>query len=331
MIHFAEPLQLLWLAPWALLVGVFLWSEKDKRRLLRRFAALPMLRSLAAEYRPARAYTAIALTSLALLALILALARPQWGLKLEKVEREGLDIVFAVDLSRSMYARDYAPDRLSVAKRELAELVRQLEGNRLGLVGFAGNALTFCPLTLDSGATRAFLEQMSQNVMPIQGTAVGEAVRESLKLFRGGESQSRVIVLMTDGEDQGSDPLGAAEEAKKEGVAIYTLGIGKPEGEAIPEYDAHGNEVGVVQNEGEAVRSKLDEKTLQEMSELTGGRYYHVDEGGEAIQTLLKDLSQVEKKRLESQISQRFIDRYQWFAGAGLALMLLASLLGRPR
>ncbi|MEW6282692.1 MAG: VWA domain-containing protein [Candidatus Eremiobacterota bacterium] len=329
---FAYPHQLLWLLPWAALTLLMVLRERGKVGLLRQFARLPMLRQLASEYSPGRAFLSLSLLSLSLLCLVISLARPQWGVRLEKVEREGLDIVFAVDVSRSMNARDYAPDRLSVATRELSELVKGLEGNRMGLVGFAGTALTFCPLTLDEGATRMFLEQMTQNVIPIQGTALGEAIRESLKLYRGGESSSRVLILLTDGEDHDSDPLGAAQEAAKEGVAIYTLGIGEPEGVTLPEYDLNGNEAGTVLDEaGRPVTSKLDEETLRQIADLTGGSYLHVDEGGQATQTLLRELNQLEKKRLESRLAQRRIDRYQIFAGLGLALLFASRLLRRKR
>lgn len=321
--RFAEPQQLAWLALWAALVGLFVWREGRKRGLLRQFASHPMLARLASDYSPARAYTRLFLLTLAGTLLILALARPQWGLKLEKVERHGLEVVVAMDLSRSMNATDYQPDRLSVAKRELSVLMKELAGNKLGLVGFAGSALTFCPLTMDEGATGLFLEQMSENMMPVPGTAVGDAVRESLKLFSREHQGARVIILLTDGEDQGSDPLGAAREAAKEGVEIYALGLGNPEGAVL---------TGVASESGAPVVSKLDEKTLQGMAEATGGKYFRLDEGGNGTQELLAALSQVEKKRIDSQMSRRYTERFQIFLGMGLALLLGEQMLrGRRR
>ncbi|MCE7870480.1 VWA domain-containing protein [bacterium CPR1] len=321
--RFAEPQQLAWLALWAVLVGLFVWRESRKRGLLRRFAAHPMLARLACDDSPARAFTRLFLLSLAGALLIVALARPQWGLKLEKVERHGLEVVIAMDLSRSMNATDYQPDRLAVAKRELSVLMKELAGNKLGLVGFAGSALTFCPLTMDEGATGLFLEQMSENMMPVPGTAVGDAVRESLKLFSREHQGARVIILLTDGEDQGSDPLGAAREAAREGVEIYALGLGNPEGAVL---------TGVTSESGAPVVSKLDEKTLQGMAEATGGKYFRLDEGGNGTQDLLVALSQVEKKRIDSQMSRRYTERFQIFLGMGLALLLGEQMLrGRRR
>lgn len=321
--RFADPQQLLWLLPWALLTGVFIWREARKRGLLQRFASHPMLARLASDYSPTRAALRLVLLGLAGIALILALARPQWGLKLEKVEQQGLEVVIAVDLSKSMNATDYAPDRLTVAKRELGVLVKELGGNKLGLVGFAGSALTFCPLTMDEGATGLFLEQMTENLMPVPGTALGDAVRESEKLFSEGEDHSRVILLLTDGEDQGSDPIGAAREAAAKGITIYALGLGSTEGSRLQ---------GVESGSGEPVISKLDEKTLKEMTELTGGQYFHLDEGGNATQDLLSALGQVEKKRIDSQMARRYTERYQIFLGFGLALLLAEQMLrGRRR
>jgi Ca-activated chloride channel family protein len=321
--RFADPQQLAWLLLWALLVGLFVWREGRKRGLLRRFASHPMLARLASDYSPVRAYTRLVLLTLAGALLIVALARPQWGLKLEKVERHGLEVVIAMDLSRSMNATDYQPDRLAVAKRELSVLMKELAGNKLGLVGFAGSALTFCPLTMDEGATGLFLEQMSENMMPVPGTAVGDAVRESLKLFSREHQGARVIILLTDGEDQGSDPLGAAREAAKEGVEIYALGLGNPEGAVL---------TGVASESGAPVVSKLDEKTLQGMAEATGGKYFRLDEGGNGTQELLAALSQVEKKRIDSQMSRRYTERFQIFLGMGLALLLGEQMLrGRRR
>lgn len=322
--RFAEPHQLAWLVLWGGLTALFVWRELRKRGLLTRFASHPMLARLASDYSPTRAFVRLAFLSLAGLALILALARPQWGLKLEKVEQQGLEVVVAVDLSKSMNATDYAPDRLSVAKRELGVLVKDLAGNKLGLVGFAGSALTFCPLTLDDGATGMFLEQMSENVMPVPGTAIGDAVREASKLFSNeGEDHSKVILLLTDGEDQGSDPIGAARAAAREGIVIYALGLGSTEGTRLE---------GVQSGSGEPVVSKLDEKTLKEMCSLTGGEYFHLDEGGNATQDLIAALGQVEKKRIDSQMARRYTERYQGFLGFGLTLLLAEQMLrGRRR
>lgn len=322
--HFAEPQQLLWLILWAFLTGTFAWREMRKRGLLSRFASHPMLARLASDYSPTRAILRLVLLSLAGLALIVSLARPQWGLKLEKVERQGLEVVIAMDLSKSMNATDYAPDRLSVAKRELGVLMKDLSGNKLGLVGFAGSALTFCPLTMDDGATSMFLEQMTENIMPVPGTALGDAIREASKLFsREGEDHSKIILLLTDGEDQGSNPVAAAKEAAAEGITIYALGLGSAEGSRL---------TGVESSSGEPVISKLDEKTLQEITSLTGGQYFHLDEGGNATQELMAALGQVEKKRIDSQMARRYTERYQIFLGFGLTLLVAEQLLrGRRR
>ncbi len=327
--NFAHPQQLAWLLA-LLALAAFLWTrERQKGGLVAQFLAHPMLVRLASGYNPRRAYLILTLQLLGLGFLVLGLAGPQWGSEVIKVEREGLDVLFAVDCSRSMLADDPSPSRMTVAQRELGELMKKLQGNRMGLVGFAGAAFIFCPLTLDSSATQLFLEQLNENAIPTQGTAIGEAIRVGLTVFpKDDKKSSKVMIVLSDGEDHNTDPLGAARQAAQQGVTIYTVGIGSPEGKEIPERGPDGTLNGVIHDQnGKPVISKLGDKTLQEIARLTGGKYLHIGSDTDSLQPIVGSVLAGERKKLESQMHLRYQARFQIFLAFGLACLGLAQLL----
>lgn len=317
--RFAHP-ENLWslLAVGALAVFLYL-SDRRRRQHLGQFVGSAMLTRLNADYSPARAAAKLGLALAALVCLAIGLAGPQWGMQTVRVERQGVDIVIAMDCSASMQARDVKPSRMELARRELGQLIDQLEGNRLGLVGFAGSAFAFCPLTLDISATHLFLDQLDSNAMPVPGTSLGDAIRTAMDCFPAGDSNRKILVLLTDGEDHHSDPLGAAKEAAKAGITVYTVGIGNQNGEPIP---AEG---GFVQDEqGKVVMSRLDETTLQQIAKETGGKYVHVDgTSSEALAPVLSAISGTERHKLEERLQRQGIERFQILLG--LALFLLAG------
>jgi len=328
-VNFAQPQQLAWLLALVAL-AVFLWTrERSKGGLVAQFLAHPMLARLASGYNPRRAYLILTLQLLGLGFLVVALAGPQWGSEVIKVEKEGLDVLYAVDCSRSMLADDPSPSRMAVAQRELGELMKKLQGNRQGLVGFAGAAFIFCPLTLDSGATQLFLEQLNENAIPTQGTSLGEAIRVGLTVFpKDNKKSSKVMILLTDGEDHKSDPIGAARQAAQMGVTIYTVGIGSPEGKEIPERLPDGSIGGVIHDQnGKPVVSKLGEQTLKEIAQLTGGKYLHIGSDSDSLQPIVSSVLAGERKKLESEMRLRYQARFQLFLAAGLSLLALSQLL----
>lgn len=321
--NFGAPLHLFWLIP-ALALAVWLVrEERAKREVLRRFLESPMLARLAAGFEPRRALAVLGLRIAALLLLILALAAPQWGAQMTRVEREGMDIIFVVDCSQSMRVEDLRPNRMEAAKRELSVLMERLQGNRMGLVGFAGAPFPFCPLTLDLGATQLFLKQLDENAVQVPGTAIGDAVRLALEMFPKDSTASRAIILITDGEDHHSEPLEAAKEAAAMKVSIYAVGIGSPTGEPVPSPDG-----GLIRDrDGKVVISKLDEETLKQMAQMTGGTYVHAGKGLDPLSPLVSAINGSEKQKLESQMVLRYQERYQLFAGLALALLVLAQSL----
>lgn len=325
--QFQEPGQLWWLLAVAAFGLFAARREQARRRLLAMFAEAPMLARLASDYSPGRARIGIVLLVGALASLVVALAGPQWGTRMVTVQRQGIDVVLAVDCSASMNAEDVKPSRLQVARRELGELVKQLEGNRLGLVGFAGTAFPFCPLTLDISATHLFLEQLSENVMPVPGTALGDAIRTASGLFPTDDANKKVIILLTDGEDHHSNPLEAAKEAAKAGITVHTVGIGSTAGQPIPEREGPRGETYVHDDAGRMVMSRLDEATLKEIARLTGGLYTRVgDTGTDALAPVVTAINGAEKGRLSETLQQRHLERFQVFIAAALALLALERM-----
>lgn len=320
--NFGTPWALLGLVPAVFLAVFMVVRERERKRLAEAFMASPMLARLAEQYRPRQAAAVLGLRLLAVVFLVLALASPQWGSDMVKVERQGLDIFFAVDCSKSMAAQDLKPTRMDAAKRELSVLIDRLSENRMGLVGFAGSAFVFCPLTLDQGAARMFLRQLDQDAVQIPGTAMGDAIRLALQNFTE-EDTAKVIILITDGEDHHSEPLAAADEAAARGVVIYTVGVGQAQGSPIPTVSGGY----LTDKDGNTVVSKLDEETLKQIAHKTGGRYVRVDGAVDPLEPVVDAIGSSERRALESQMVLRFQERYQIFVGLALIFLTLAQVL----
>lgn len=260
------------------------------------------------------------------LCVSLALTRPQWGMLEQTVQQEGLDIVIAVDLSSSMRATDLTPSRIENARRELAFLVEELSGNRIGLVGFAGSAFLFCPLTLDSDAVEMFLGEMTIEAVPVPGTSLGEAIRVAMETFQLSEDAqggSKIILLLTDGEDHESRPLELAEQAAQAGIIIDTIGIGTPEGALVP--DAYG---GVLDDDrGEPVLSKLDGATLKKISEITGGMFLRMDSESDGLNSYLSRLQMRQTRHFGSKTEVLRQERFPLFLGLAALIFMLALVV----
>jgi Ca-activated chloride channel family protein len=265
--------------------------------------------------------------------IILALARPQWGKKMELVKREGLDIIVAMDVSASMLATDMPPSRLAKAKSETASLIDLLKGDRIGLVIFSGEAYVQCPLTMDYSAAKMFLSDINYGSVPQPGSALGEGIRKAVGAFVEKERKYKVVILISDGEETGdSDPMKAADEAKKAGVVMYTIGIGTPAGEPIPLRNAAGQVTGYKKDdEGQVVMSRLDEAGLQEMALKTGGKYYRATAGELELDKIFDDISKMERKELTGQFMARWEERFRWFLAAAFALLGVEFLLNERR
>jgi Ca-activated chloride channel homolog len=311
--HFArsEYLNLLWILP---ALGVFFYySFRLRRKRLEKFIGVALASRLTVEFSRARAILRILLLLGFFTFAILAISRPQWGARLEMVHRHGVDIIAALDTSYSMNTEDVAPNRLEKAKSEIRSLLDKSEGDRIGLVGFSGAAVVQCPLTLDHGAVNLFLDVANSGMVPEPGTSLASAIDTATSAFVTKERKYKVLILFTDGEDLEGQVDKAVQKAKDAGVIIYAVGVGTPQGKPIPIRDAKGDVVEYRKDTGgQVVISALDERSLAEITDQTGGRYFRVTNSGNEIDAIYKDISGLEKKELESRLQQNFEDRFQY-------------------
>lgn len=315
------------------LLGGLLWHAGRRRReALRRFGDLDLVRRLSESVRPRARLVKGLLAVAAVFALVLALARPQFGTRVETVRREGQDIVVALDVSASMLAEDMAPNRLEKAKHAVGTLFGRLTGDRVGLVAFAGDAFVQSPLTVDYGAASMFLHAMDPDLIPVEGTDLGRALEVALDAFVETERQYRVLVLITDGEDHQGGIDEAVERAVENGVRIYTVGIGSPDGVPVPVFDDRGRPQGFLRDDqGAVVTTRLDEDTLREIARATGGRYQRLSVSETEVDALADEIAAMEGREVESQQVTQFDEQYQIFLGLGLLLWCVELLIPERR
>jgi len=310
---FATPENLIFLVLVLVLIVFYIWSIGRKKRLLARFGDMLLLLKNAPYISFARQGGKAAMLIGAVLFMVLTLSRLQCGTHMEMMRREGIDLVVAIDVSSSMLAEDMKPNRIAKARQEVRGILDRLQGDRIGLVAFAGEAFIQCPLTLDYSAAEIFLDVIDVGLIPTQGTAIGTAIRKSSEAYETKERKHKVLILLTDGEDHDTDPVAAAETAREEGIKIYPIGIGSPVGEPIPQLDRKGQRVGYKKDKsGEVVVTKLDEVTLQKVAMITGGKYYRASAGEMELDKVYDEINQMEKKELEGKLLMQYEDRYQY-------------------
>lgn len=318
---------------WALLIvlpslSVFLWRAWRKRQeLITQFVSTRLLSVLKVGVSPARQKLRLVLVVVAVAFLILALARPQWGFSLEEAKQQGLDIVVAIDTSKSMLAEDVAPNRLARAKLAAMDLMRLAKSDRLGLVAFAGTAFLQCPLTLDDAAFSQSIDSLDTGTISQGGTALAEAIQTAKTAFKDAGDNHKVLVLFTDGEDHDGEAVPAAQEAAKAGMRIFTVGIGSPEGELLRIRDEKGR-VGYIQDEqGNPVKSHLNEELLRQIADAANGFYLPL-RGTKTMDTLYeRGLAPLPKSDVSSRLLRQYHERFQWPLAAAIILLLLEMFL----
>ena len=311
-----------------LLAALFVWAARRRERALTAFVAAALLPMVAPDVDRRRRTLRAALLCGAVLSLVLALAGPMWGFRWEEVHREGVDLIVALDTSRSMLATDVKPNRLGRAKLAVEDLLAQLQGDRAGLVAFAGSAFVQCPLTLDQGAFRESLDAIEVGIIPRGGTNLGAAIDAGLEAFEGRQGNHEALVLITDGESHEGDVKEATKRAQERGVKIYTVGIGTAEGELVPA-DAGGY---VKDRKGQVVKSRLDEDTLKQIATDTGGVYLHAEGASFGLGELYRDyIGPMEKRALVSTLERRFEHRFQIPLAVAFVLLLVEPLVGETR
>ncbi|MDZ7845379.1 MAG: VWA domain-containing protein [Owenweeksia sp.] len=260
-------------------------------------------------------------------ALGLALVNPRVGTRLETVKREGVDLVFALDVSKSMLAEDIRPNRLEKARQIISRTLDKLVSDRVGIIIYAGRAYPQLPITTDYGAARLFLKGVSTDIIPSQGTAIAEAIELATEYYDDQEQKNRVLVLLTDGEDHEEGFLEAARQANDKDIRIISLGIGTKRGAPLPEL-RNGRQVGYKKNaRDEIVISKLEADILRDIASETGGSYRDARSTREAVNHILDTIEKMEKKEFEAQLYADYEDQFQWFLGMALLLLVIDSFI----
>jgi Ca-activated chloride channel family protein len=313
-------LHLLWLIP---LLGLLLFWDLNRRdRLLR--PLLRLVRGYSLKRRRLRALFWL----LGMALLLVGLAGPKVGTKLEEVKREGVDIILALDVSQSMAAEDITPSRLEKAKHASKTFLDRLRGDRVGLIPFAGEPYALFPLTMDYAAAKLFIDILQINFVPLPGTEIAPVIAQAAGMYDEQSTASRVLIILTDGEDFGSGLDKAIQQAREQGIRIYTIGIGTVGGAPIPDFDEEGQRRGYKKDSrGEVILSHLDEHTLARLADETGGRYYLVTPGEAELGEIYREIYQLEKGELTSKVFTRFESRYQWFLLWGIIFLWLEFLL----
>ncbi len=323
MIRFAhtEYLYLIGLLP--ILLVLFLWARQQRKTALKRFGEPGLLAQIIPGLGKYKQSLKFLLVAGSVLFVILGLANPQIGTKMEEVKREGVDIMIALDVSNSMKAEDLKPNRLENAKQEISRMIDKLQNDRIGLIVFGGDSYLQLPLTTDYSAARLILSTIDVDVVPVPGTAIGSAIRLAMKSFAEGEKKHKVIVLITDGENHEDDAIAAAKDAAGEGAVIHAIGMGSPEGTPIPVYQ-NNVQVGFRKDaEGSTVVTKLDELGLQQIADAGDGRYLRASNQQNDLDVMLKEIQSMEKKEFGAKVFTEYEDRFQYFLGVGLLLLVM--------
>jgi Ca-activated chloride channel family protein len=253
--------------------------------------------------------------------LVLALADPQTGSKMEKVERRGIDVMIALDVSNSMLVEDIRPSRLERAKQAISKLIDRLDGDRIGIIVFAGKAYNQLPITTDYGAAKMFLSAINTNIVPVQGTAIADAIDMATNSF-GQSTHNKAIIVISDGEDHQGDVLEKTEVAAKKGIVVYTVGMGIPEGGPIPVYNGETRTGYKKDRDGTTIISHLDESLLQRIASVGKGMYVRANNSEEGWQRVFDDLNKIQKSELESKQFSDYEDRFQYFIGFSLLFLI---------
>jgi len=328
--NFGAPNWLWALAVLPLLVLLYARAERRSAIKLREFVSPRLLPQLAGNVDRARRAIRFAFVLFALALAIIALAKPRWGYTYEDVKRRGLDLLFAVDTSRSMLSNDVAPNRLERVKLAAQDLITELQGDRAGLIAFAGRAFLQAPLTIDYDAAVESINDLDTKTIPEGGTNISEAIALATQTFGKSAMGNRALIIFTDGEELSGDAVSEAKKAADAGVKIFTVGVGTAQGSLIP-VEGKGEAGFVKDAKGQVVKSKLDENRLREIAQATGGIYLHLESGPETMRQLYTDgLSKLKTAEIDARLSSRPIERYEWPL-AGAIVALIASLFMNDR
>ena len=326
MINFAQA-QYLFLI---LLIPVFFLLQalvfKLRARRMRKFGDEELVRQLMPSYSKSKVWVRLVLFSIGFLFFAIGLSRPQIGAKLREHETRGAEIMIVLDVSNSMLAEDYSPNRLERAKLAISRLVDKLRDDRIGLVVFAGNSFVQLPITTDYVSAKMFMGSISTESVPIQGTAMGEAINTAMRSFSAQSEKSRAIIIITDGENHEDDPVGAAAQAAEMGVRVYTIGVGSPEGKPIP----MDGEL-LKDKDGNIVVTRLDEAVLQDVADAGKGLYVRAGNSEFGLNPIIDEIRKMEDEKYSSIVFEEYDEQVMYFMGIALLFFVIEMLIGERR
>ena len=307
-----------------IIILVFLVLQIWKHRKQKKFANAATLKKLSPNQSLFKSVLKVLVLSLAFACIAFALVNPKIGTKLETVRSEGVDIVFAVDVSKSMLAEDVAPNRLDKAKQLVTQIINNLVSDRVGIIAYAGKAYPQLPITTDYAAAKMFLQSMNTDMLSSQGTAINEAIKLATTFFDDEEQTNRILIIISDGEDHSNVATDAAEEAAAEGIRIFTIGVGDVKGGPIPIKNQNGIVLSYKKDtEGETVITRLDEETLKNIAKNANGAYINGKNTSDVVAEIKDVLSKMDKKEFEAKQFADFKDQFQWFLAAAIFLLFL--------
>ena len=323
MINFAQAqyLLLILLIPVFFLLQALVLKLRTKR--IRKFGDEALVRQLMPSYSKSRAWVRLTIFSIGFLFFAVGLSRPQIGAKLKEHETKGAEIMIVLDVSNSMLAEDYSPNRLERAKLAISRLVDKLRDDRIGLIVFAGNSFVQLPITTDYVSAKMFLNTITTESVPIQGTAIGDAVNTALRSFSAQSEKSRAIIVITDGENHEDDPVAAAAQAAEMGVRVFTIGVGSPEGKPIPM-----NGELLKDRDGNIVVTRLDETVLQDIAKAGDGVYVRAGNSEFGLNPIIDDIRRMEDEKYSSIVFEEFDEQFMYFMGIALFFFVLEMLIG---
>ena len=297
-----------------------------RRRRLRKFGDEALVASLMPSYSKGKVWVRLVLFSIGFFFFVIGLARPQIGAKLKEHQTKGAEIMIVLDVSNSMLAEDYSPNRLERAKLAISRLVDKLREDRIGLIVFAGNSFVQLPITTDYVSAKMFLNSISTESVPVQGTAIGEAINTAMRSFSAQSEKSRAIIVITDGENHEDDPVAAAAQAAELGVRVFAVGVGSPEGKPIP----MDGEL-LKDKDGEIVVTRLDEKVLQEMAQAGNGVYVRAGASEFGLNPIIENINRMEDEMYSSIVFEEFDEQFMYFLGIALVFFVIEMLVGDRR
>ena len=326
MINFANAQYLLLL----LLIPFFFVIQKVilvlRKRRIRKFGDESLVNRLMPSYAKGKVWVRLSLFSLGFFFFIIGLSRPQIGAKLKEHETKGAEIMIVLDVSNSMLAEDYSPNRLARAELAISRLVDKLRDDRIGLIVFAGNSFVQLPITTDYVSAKMFLNSISTDSVPVQGTAIGDAINTAIRSFSAQSEKSRAIIVITDGENHEDDPVAAARQAAEMGIRVFTIGVGSPEGKPIPM-----NGELLKDKDGNIVVTRLDEKVLQEVAMAGNGVYVRAGNSEFGLNPIIDDIRKMEDEKYSSVVFEEFDEQFMYFLAIALVFFVVEMLVGDRR